>query len=181
MPFEVWKGMMTSSMNLTQFSRCPGLVRYCLSSNSILPPPLADRRSTPTRARHASPLRLSFSHPSRQDILSLDLFPVLAPAGVERPFAVQPPVGVRAKVVAQPLDQVGRTALPAVSVVVGQGGGECGSRHPQLDRNRHHPAPGILRAPDRLREVGRQQQALQLPFLLVDLPDAVQEARPDDA
>src|SRR4051794_14725952 len=39
MPLETWKGMIVSSMNLTQFSRWPGMVRYCRSSKNIEAPP----------------------------------------------------------------------------------------------------------------------------------------------
>src|SRR4030095_7965298 len=35
MPFETWKGMISSSMNFTHFSRCPGFVRYCRNSKNI--------------------------------------------------------------------------------------------------------------------------------------------------
>src|SRR5215472_4529633 len=34
-PFDVWKGMITSSMNRARSSRRPGCARYCLSSYNI--------------------------------------------------------------------------------------------------------------------------------------------------
>src|SRR5262249_46856898 len=35
MPIFTWKGMISSSMHLTQFSRCPVRTWYCLSSKNI--------------------------------------------------------------------------------------------------------------------------------------------------
>src|SRR5215510_10530383 len=34
-PFETWKGMISSSMHFTHFSRCPGFVRYCRNSKNM--------------------------------------------------------------------------------------------------------------------------------------------------
>src|SRR5262245_53522008 len=36
MPFETWNGMISSSMNFTHFSRCPGFVRYCRNSKNTV-------------------------------------------------------------------------------------------------------------------------------------------------
>src|SRR5258708_38786762 len=71
--------------------------------------------------------------PMRSRSVDLDLGAVLRPARVIRAGAVDAVVGVRAEVVAQALDQVGRSAPAAVAVVIGERRGERGHRDSRID------------------------------------------------
>src|SRR5713226_7306136 len=110
-----------------------------------------------------------------------DLGAVLVPARVEDALSIEPPVGVRAEVVAEPLDEVARPALAAQSVVVGERGGEGGHRDAEVDGVADHPPPGLLPAGEGVAEEGREHQVAQVRVILVRLADAVEEARTDDA
>jgi hypothetical protein len=97
--------------------------------------PARHKRSSPCRSQAGtSPKRPSssaFLKPVRTSTISvcpgrslrhLDLHAVLRPASVERTERVGPPIGVRAEVIAQPLNEIGGTALTAVAVIVRQCG-----------------------------------------------------------
>src|SRR5581483_8256748 len=73
---------------------------------------------------------------------------ILGPAGMEGTRTIDPPVGVRAEVVAQPLEQARRAPLAPVAVVVGQRRTEGRYGHARVDRQADHLAPGVLRACD---------------------------------
>ena len=81
------------------------------------------------------------------------------PLGVEGALPVDPLVGVRAEEVALSLDQCGRQAVGAQSVVVRQGGGEAGGGNTQQGSGRDHPSPGILRTAERVFEVIVDEQS----------------------
>src|SRR6266487_6818739 len=100
---------------------------------------------------------------------------------MESTGAISAVIGMRAKIVTQALDEIGRRALPAESVVVGERGTERRCGHAERGRGRHHPPPGALCARDRFLEVLGKQQVAQAWVLLVGGADAVEEAGTDDA
>src|SRR5580658_1465500 len=106
---------------------------------------------------------------------------VLRPQGVEDAVTVRAAVGVRAEVVAQPLDEGGGQAFGAERVVVGQGGREAGHGDAEADGGGDDVAPRVLGLLKLLGEVRVGQQRGQLGVGLVGGADPVQERGPDDA
>src|SRR5439155_860457 len=87
---------------------------------------------------------------SRSGLVGPDLCAVLRPARVIHALAIGAAIGMRAEVVAQPLDEVGWSARPAIAVVVRQGRRECRDRHACVDSVLHDAPPRSLRRGDRV-------------------------------
>ena len=94
---------------------------------------------------------------------------------------VHPAVGVGSEVIALRLQQVGGEGVPAVAVVVGQRRAEGWRGYPELDGLTHDAAPGGLVLIDRLPEERIQQEVVQAGIVGEGIPDALEEAGPDDA
>src|SRR5690242_21637910 len=100
---------------------------------------------------------------------------------MERAVAVRAAVRVRAKEVAQALDEGGGQTFGPQCVVVGQGGGEAGNRDADPGRGGDHVAPGFLGVGEVLAEVLVGEQRGQVRVVLVGGADPVQEHGADDA
>src|SRR4051812_46082590 len=93
---------------------------------------------------------------------------------------VQTLVGVRAKVVALGLEQVGGQTGRAVTVVVRKGGAERRRRHATLGCERNNLAPIFLRLFHRLVEVGIKEQIGEVRIAGIGLGDLLQKGRAND-
>src|SRR5215469_5690977 len=74
-----------------------------------------------------------------------DLLPVLAPTGVERAVRIEPAVGVRTKIIAQPLQQICWPPRAAQPVIIAERGRKGRDRDAMPDGQRDDAAPRALR------------------------------------
>lgn len=105
---------------------------------------------------------------------------VTAPEGVEGAFLVDPPVGVRAEEVAQPLGHRGVGALRADDVVVRQRRTEARDRHAGLGGLRDDAAPRRVGVGQALADRRGLEQGLQVAGRVL-VGDAVEQLGADDA
>src|SRR5260221_2798596 len=111
----------------------------------------------------------------------LDLAAILRPADMERALAIDAAIGMGAEIIAQALQQIGRTPRPPQPVEIGQRRSEGGNRNTTLHRQHPDLAPGRLGFHHRITEVILQQQPGRFRMRRIDLAQAVEGSRADDA
>src|SRR3989449_185012 len=105
----------------------------------------------------------------------------LVPLGVEHAFLVGPAVGMRAKIVALRLEQVGRQPLLAVAVEIGERRAQGEAWRAQVRGRLHDFAQAVCALVEETAEVGVEHEVVQIGFRAKRRAYGVEEFGADDA